>query len=946
MHKPIKRVAELMLVGGVALSASAELTAIDANTMLPDSVILDNSSSSTGSSKVDSAKAKGQKLSFTKFTTVSSVILKLSAVTTVGDLSLEIHAADENGFPVGEAIYSASTNLPAEIAAGDFLQLDFPAIDFTPGQYTFTVSTTSSDFSITTNESLMDLNLIRDTGSGWSDTGNGTLDLNFALVGTEQDLLISLASELPADLIVDNYGSSGNGQTVVSTDNSKGQTFTMTQDGKISAFIVEANDINAASDINLSIFATEAGLPTGAALYSKDGKLPAGITNGSMLQFSFPELPLTAGSYAVVLTGPGADLKLKTLNAYSGGNIIRNNAATNLNWAPTGNGASDMSFAIAGSLNTTRPIAAGPNIIHILIDDMSYTDNSVDSLVRFQNELSDLIETPNLETLASQGVSFTWSYTQPNCAPSRAAFMSGQYSPRTGNGVYNVDSLNRGSGTKYLTVQEQGQNDGDGINSGDDFISGEAHSVPLAQALYNLGYSTAHIGKYHVGARDSSNITHPLNQGFQFNYGGNEKGNPGSFFASGSPRTWPSSVGPELDAYAADYTQEYIDNNLVPFANGNDPQTLLGTKKHLTDGIVDALEDFVNNHRSGSESAHPFFVQMHMYATHGPIQPRPDLKAKYDARKALINPTNDTKAGFAALAENMDQSIGRIMRYINDPNLDGDTSDSIADNTLIIWTTDNGGSESETENAPLRGRKGMHLEGGVRVPMIISMPGTIPADKISESLVHSVDMYPTILDFAMGEANTPNPNEATHKLDGTSLYSHLLDPESVERVREGIFYHFPGYMDTRAYACSMVIKEVDGVRYKYIYNYDPYYTPNLTDYNGQRPDEFQLYDLTNDPYETVNLMDYIDVERADDPNDPSTPEEYQNYLDYKDVANQLAAELNAWLIGEEGDTSWTPLYAKYKQNFADASPTIDDSQVGQETGPAPASVPDLPAPTE
>ena len=275
----------------------------------------------------------------------------------------------------------------------------------------------------------------------------------------------------------------------------------------------------------------------------------------------------------------------------------------------------------------------------------------------------------------------------------------------------------------------------------------------------------------------------------------------------------------------------------------------------------------------------------------------------------------------------MDHSLGRVMDYLDDPNGDGDTADSIATNTLVIFCSDNGGTHAS--NAPLRGEKGMHYQGGIRVPALARMPGTIPTNKVTDTLIHVVDFYPTMLDFAGGVY----PDATNHPLDGVSLYDHLLDPEGIPRDRGPIFYHFPGYMDNRAYASSCMIKEINGKRYKYIYAYDPYYNPGSGTADGF--DQYQLYNLTDDIGETVNLLDYIDVENADDPDDPSTPEEYGNYLRYLGVGNQMASDLNSWLVGDPGDTTWNPIHVTYKSNY----PGIDPGLIGQEAGPPAASLP-------
>jgi len=201
---------------------------------------------------------------------------------------------------------------------------------------------------------------------------------------------------------------------------------------------------------------------------------------------------------------------------------------------------------------------------------------------------------------------------------------------------------------------------------------------------------TAHFGKYHAGDSDPDDPTFPLHQGFDFNYGGNNDGHPGTFFAlNTTPRTFHDPrVGPELDPFAGDYDLNYITNNLLPYANGNDPTTLVGTRKHITDAMGDAFESFMNNHRSGALSNYPVYAQFHYYAVHSPIEPRSDLLVKWQG----INPPVGSKhvnKSYAAFIEGMDQTLGRILAYLDDPDRDGNSSDSIAENTLVIFLSDN-----------------------------------------------------------------------------------------------------------------------------------------------------------------------------------------------------------------------------------------------------------------
>lgn len=557
--------------------------------------------------------------------------------------------------------------------------------------------------------------------------------------------------------------------------------------------------------------------------------------------------------------------------------------------------------------------ASAPNIIFFLADDQGWVEHSVSQFS--DGNQSDLYQTPHLQRLADEGVSFTWSYSNPNCAPTRAALMTGQYAGRTGNMLYNVNGLNRGgTRTQYTDAAQQ-----TGVDDS---------SVLIGKALRDAGYISAHFGKFHIGHDPVAD------HGYNYNYGGGPVGNPGIYFTTddGSGPKYGNAIPENMDAYAADYTQQYVDDILWPVANGNDPDTVVGTPKHLTDAVGDAVIEFMDNHRSGPDAAKPFYAQVHFFAPHTPIQPRPDLQAKYDL---LSGTTHGT--GFrddAAMVETMDQNIGRILNYLDDPNGDGDTSDSIANNTVVFFASDNG--EIDEDSSSLLGKKGMHYEGGIRVATCVRMPGTIPANKVSTSMLYMIDFYPTMLDFA----EAAYPNATTHPLDGESFYNHLLDPDNNPRDRSPIFYHFPGYMDSRAYASSAVIAEIGGKRYKYIYAYDPFYIPGSAQTKGY--DQYQLYNLTDDVAETVNLMDYIDLAMRSDPepDDPNDDREPWDYQIYKDIANTMAGYLSEWLAGAPGDATWTPLQVTYNSNY----PDLDPGLIGTQVPFAPASLPDIEIP--
>jgi arylsulfatase A-like enzyme len=488
---------------------------------------------------------------------------------------------------------------------------------------------------------------------------------------------------------------------------------------------------------------------------------------------------------------------------------------------------------VAGAV-VGRAAQEKPNLLVFLIDDLGWVDISAGAS-NYGNP-SDFYETPTVERLAARGMSFTSAYVQPNCAPTRGALLSGQYPTRTR--VYNVGNLNRGTGSLLGPEQHE------------DIMPS---AITVAETLKTAGYTTAHVGKYHVGGHEGGSATLPLNQGFDFNFGGGDDGAPGNYFAQEvTSGVWQfgNRIGPELDPYAAPYTAAYV-------AEHGLPSSLIGTAKHVTDAATDAALDFMHDR---VQAAEPFYLQLHHFAIHSPNQGRPDLVSKYTAKKAATpSQMGHDNVQVAALIEGFDQSLDRIIDFLDDPDGDGNPADSIAADTLLVFHSDNGG-DGRTNNAPLRGNKGMLTEGGIRVPLIVSMPGTIAPGTVNDTMLHAVDFYTTLADFA--GAVLPDPQ--LHPLDGVSL-APVLRGESATVDRDAIFYHFPGYLDTRAAPTSVILKEVDGIRYKLYYFYEDRHT--------------ELYDLTNDIGETVDLL----------VTPPGDPEEIY------DFEFQLLTELRAWL---------------------------------------------------
>lgn len=490
--------------------------------------------------------------------------------------------------------------------------------------------------------------------------------------------------------------------------------------------------------------------------------------------------------------------------------------------------------------------AKQPNIVFILADDLGWSDLSTN--LTNQGNGSDFYETPHIDLLAKTGLSFTSAYMQPNCAPTRAALISGQYAARDGNGVYNVGSLNRGK-KNGLIPPEQNEDV-------------PAKSITVAESFQKAGYTTAHFGKYHPGGHEGGESTLPQAAGFDVNYTGNKQGHPASYHAKQKKGTWafPSNLTPDLDPFARPYTQADV-------AKCHIADSMIGQPKHLTDALAEAFETFVAKNVASDKK--PIYVHYWLYNVHTPIQPRSDLAQKFKTKHSKsASKTGHENFKYAGMVYHMDLAVGRVLAALDDPNGDGDTSDSIRKDTLVIFSSDNGGHRGATVNRPLRRAKGTFYEGGIRVPMIANRPGTIDAGGISNTMVHATDYYPTFLDIA---GIKPPQN---YILDGQSFANVLTDSKS-ERKREPITYHFPGYMDNRAAPTSTILSEINGQRYKLIHYYE----------DGHN----EIYNLSKDLSEEKDLAQN---------SSSANPE----------VEQMLMKQLRAWLT--QDTPGWQPKYPK------------------------------------
>jgi arylsulfatase A-like enzyme len=460
--------------------------------------------------------------------------------------------------------------------------------------------------------------------------------------------------------------------------------------------------------------------------------------------------------------------------------------------------------------------APRPNLVFIMADDLGWADLSTG--LTNGGHGNDYNETPRIDQLAEEGQSFTEAYASVQCSPTRTALHTGQYATRPTNNVYAVGGIG-GQASSPLQGPTQGRTAEDGKTAI------PVNYPTIGETLQYAGYTTGYTGKFHVTGSIEEIVTH---HGYDESWGGGPNSHATYYFATDDK--FNDTVAPALDQFAADYTQEYVDEFIAPYSSGvSEAQldALVGTDKHVTDAQTDATLDFIE--RSKDE---PFFAWVSEFAPHFPVndsQARPDLLAKYQAKTPGTAPA---KPSYGALTEGVDQSVARIIDYLEETPDPRNGNKPLAENTLVIFTSDNGGEEDPVSagafNGPLRADKGTMYEGGVRVPWIVwsKNAGLVHGGgTTNDTIVNSTDLYTTLASYAQAKLPTGFP------LDGVDLKPAFAEGTTIDRLH---FHHLPGYVGVQGPASSVR----DG-RWKLYYEY----TDN----------SFELYDLVADIGETTDL---------------------------------------------------------------------------------------------
>lgn len=438
--------------------------------------------------------------------------------------------------------------------------------------------------------------------------------------------------------------------------------------------------------------------------------------------------------------------------------------------------------SFAADAPTKLPQSRPLNVVFILADDLGWSDTTLYGTTKFYR-------TPNLERLAARGITFNRAYANsPLCSPTRASILTGQTPARHGS-----TAPQHHTGEVRLKA-----NVGAGAPAGNKAI--ETQSVTrldtglptLGKLVNQAGYTTGHFGKWHLGPEPYS----PIQQGFEVDVPHHPGPGPaGSFVAP-----WKF----------ADFKANFVG-------------------EHLEDRMAEEATAWMK-----SIAGEPFFMNYWQFSVHAPFDAKAELIEQY---RGLVDPNDPQRSPtYAAMVHSFDDAIGTLLDAI-------DTA-GIAEQTVIIMTSDNGGNmynevdgTTPTSNAPLRGGKASMFEGGIRVPCVVVWPGVTTAGARSDELIQTSDFYPTILN-QLGISFPEN-----HPVDGIDITAAL---QGGTLEREAIFTYFPHSPPVPDWLPpSMSVHRGDYKLIRLFYQGE----------NGRH--DYLLYNLADDISETNNLAEQM-----------------------------------------------------------------------------------------
>jgi len=425
-----------------------------------------------------------------------------------------------------------------------------------------------------------------------------------------------------------------------------------------------------------------------------------------------------------------------------------------------------------------------PNIIVILVDDLGWQD------VGYMG--AKFFETPNIDQLAADGIKFMQAYASgPNCAPTRACLMTGLYTPR--HKIYTPGGRAKGK-PEYMRLLVPATQRKDKVlekKARKQFeVTNDLNSdfICIPEVLKQSGYTSARLGKWHLGLDT---------QGFDISSG-------------------DGIGGPTVKSYGDIDVAENLTNRSLQFIEDNKDK--------------------------------PFFLYLCHWDVHTPYKARSSVVEKYQTKLDAMCATEQRELEqripacvnahiptYAAMIEAVDTSVKRVVAKVADLGLER--------NTIIIFTSDNGGFQGVSQLAPLRGTKGSLFEGGVRVPACARWTGQIKPGSISETPISSVDFLPTLASLG----NAPLPT--TQPVDGTDISPIFFGDKIKDR---SLFWHYPLYLKGIGLEFNLPDGKTDSWRG----------FPSTSLVRGKykmiqflEDKSFALYDLSKDPGEQNNIIE-------------------------------------------------------------------------------------------
>ncbi len=433
-----------------------------------------------------------------------------------------------------------------------------------------------------------------------------------------------------------------------------------------------------------------------------------------------------------------------------------------------------------------------PNVVFILADDLGYNDVTLNG----GGVANGAVPTPAIDSIAHQGVTFANGYAgNATCAPSRAAIMTGRYATRFGFEFTPTPvAFSRVVGGHQGDPMHPSHFNKDEVKNTPKDDSTEAvpsTEITIAEALKTRGYHTMHLGKWHLGGSKGSR---PEDQGFDESLG----------FMAGA-----SLFAPVGDKSVEESRQDWdpIDKFLwgaLPFAVQYNGSKMFHPSTYMTDYLTDEAIKSIDANRN-----RPFFLYLAYNAVHTPLQAP---KADYDALPQIKD--HRTRV-YGAMVRNLDRNIGRVLQALKDKGLD--------DNTLVIFTSDNGGANYiglPDINRPYRGWKATFFEGGIHVPFLLRWPGQLPAGAVYRSPVGHVDIFAT----ATGAAGAPPPKDRV--IDGVDLVPFVKGKASGD-PHKAMYWRSGRYKTVMAGGWKLQV--------------------------AQEPNKIWLFDLNTDPTERHDL---------------------------------------------------------------------------------------------